>query len=132
MQLNLKYPKNILGRLAVKRNSTHFSNKSVISQTIDRESAIGSRLFGVIPPNRERQFFMLDSKTWIWYEAWRDTSGKHQVTTRYEIRGSAIYKTQNDLPATQLTGVELINFHSAVQQYYFRVAADVYNRPIPA
>ena len=121
-------PKNILSRALQGGKPV----RSLLSQMIERESAIGAQLFGQIPPNRERQFFMLDSHTWIWYEAWTDNKGKHEVTTRYELHGSRIYKIQNGQPGVMLLGSELNNFYTAVNQYYRRVAAEVYNRPVQA
>lgn len=130
-QLKTISPRSFLAGVATKM-SNGGPVRSLLSQMLERESVIGAQLFGAIPPNRERQFFMLDSHTWIWYEAWKDSKGRHEVTTRYEIRGSRIYKIQNNQPGTLLLGSELSNFYNAVNQYYYRVAAEVYGRPVQA
>ena len=101
-------------------------------ELIKRESQIGSKVFGIVPPDRQREFFMLDERTWIWYEEWHDSMGRHSVTTRYEIHGTKIFKSQNQGPASQLHGAELKNFYNAVRTYYYQVAENVYHRPIQA
>lgn len=118
-----------------------FKSKSKSSQPqpvtgqelIRREAKVGSNIFGIVPPDRRREFFNLDSSTWIWYEEWTDQKGRrHAVTTRYELRGSVILKIQGDAHPEKLTGEELRNFSEAVRNYYYRVAAEVYNRPVQA
>lgn len=101
------------------------------TELIQRESEVGSTVFGFVAPNRSRQFFNLDANTWIWYEAWEDHKGKHAVTTRYEIHGDNVLKIQDDRPAELVRGGELENLYQATKAYYYKVAAEVYRRPIP-
>ncbi len=100
-------------------------------ELIQKEAKVGASLFGVLPPNRRREFFMLDRHTWIWYEEWRDSEGIHRVTTRYELRDDHVIKTQNDQATVLVDDVEIENLYQAVKAYYYAVADQVYHRPIP-
>lgn len=99
-------------------------------ELIKRESEIGSNLFGYLAPNRRREFFCLDAKTWVWHEEWQDHRGAHQVTTRYEIHGNNVLKLQGDAQAELVRGEELTNLYNAAKSYYIASAAQVYNRPV--
>lgn len=101
-----------------------------VRQLIQHEAEIGARLFGYLPPNRRREFFCLDEKTWIWHEEWQDHTGVHRVTTRYEIHGDTILKLQDEKPAELVRGQELNNLYAAVRSYYYAVANEVYSRPV--
>lgn len=101
-------------------------------ELIQKESEVGARIFGYLPPNRRREFFMLDQHTWVWYEEWQDGAGLHKVTTRYEIHGTSVLKLQNERSAELVTGDELRNLYQAIRTYYYNVAGEVYHRPIPA
>ena len=134
--------KDFLSKTAVKTNvipkvpllingDKNATNPKYVDQ-LKREAEVGSTVFGPIPKNHQREFFMLDANTWLWYEEWVDIQGTHSVTTRYELKGKRIYKIQDDHPAIILTGHELKNFHDAVMSYYYQVADKVYGRPIQA
>lgn len=97
---------------------------------IRQESKIGSRLFGIVPPDRKRDFFCLDDHTWIWHEEWETPQGRSVVTTRYELRGNQIIKIQSGAAPTPVHGQELQNLTQAIQVYYHRVMNEVYKRPI--
>lgn len=103
------------------------------STLIRQEAKVGSRLFGIVPPDRRREFFCLDRNTWIWYEEWTDDQGKRQaVHTRYQLRGDIVLKYQGDNQPEMVFGEELANLNEAVRSYYYRVAKEVYHRPVRA
>ena len=91
------------------------------------ESAIGRELFGPIPKGHQREFFCLDEKTCIWYESYKDESGKEvESTTRYEVHGDKILKAQGGARYSYIEGEELKNLKLAVDMYYERVMRSVY------
>ena len=115
----LKMPK-ISGRLAKKLTKR---------ELIQMESEIGRELFGTIPKSHRREFFRLDKKTWIWYEEYKDETGKLQTsTTRYEIQDKGILKAQNGARYSYIEGQELANLALAIRMYYERVMRSVYRR----
>lgn len=98
-------------------------------QLIQAESEIGKTLFGPVPKGGRREFFCLDEDTWIWHEEWLDNAGEKNVrTTRYEIRGKEVIKSQDGEKRTYVTGDELHNLMLATRLYYDRVARAVYHR----
>ncbi len=89
---------------------------------IHREARIGGQLFGPVAPGTRREFFCLDSRTWVWHEEWTDASGKHHVkTTRYDVRPNGILKSQGHHSYQALSRQELANFKQAVTLYLERV-----------
>ena len=98
-------------------------------ELIQLESNIGRELFGPIPKGHRREFFCLDEKTCIWYEEYKDESGKQVAsTTRYEIQGDKILKAQEGARYSYLEGAELNNLLLAINMYYERVMRNVYRR----
>lgn len=96
-------------------------------ELIQRESRIGGQLFGTVPDGHHRQFFNLDSSTWVWYEEWTDSKGKSQSrTTRYEVHENGVLKVQDGAPYYYIEGQELDNLLLATNMYYERVAKEVY------
>ena len=96
---------------------------------IRREAQIGGTLFGPIPENGRREFFCLDSRTWVWHEEWTDEkTGQHHVkTTRYDLRPDAILKAQDGLQYQQVTDEEAEHLYQAANLYYQRIHHDLYN-----
>ncbi|MBC7512440.1 hypothetical protein H7142_02150 [Candidatus Saccharibacteria bacterium] len=98
-------------------------------ELIQRESEIGRELFGPIPKGHTREFFCLDELTCIWYESYKDKSGKEiTATTRYEIQGDKVLKAQEGARYSYLEGQELDNLLRAISIYYERVMRGVYSR----
>lgn len=98
-------------------------------ELLNRESEIGSQLFGPIPDGHRREFFCLDETTWIWYEEWKDDKGvKQQATTRYEVHDNGILKVQEGARYKFIEGDELQNLVTATRLYYQRVAREIYGR----
>ncbi len=114
----LKMPKG-------KRPLKKFSERELIQL----ESDIGRDLFGPIPKGHRREFFCLDESTCIWYESYKDATGKDiEATTRYEIQGDKILKAQAGARYSYLEGTELDNLLLAIGMYYERVMRGVYHR----
>lgn len=98
-------------------------------ELIQLESQIGAELFGPLPPRTQRSFFNLDESTWIWYEETElDRGQKQSSTVRYEVQDKGILKIQEGSRYNYLDGDELKNFLVAIQQYYERVAREIYHR----
>lgn len=100
-------------------------------ELIQMESKIGSQLFGSVPKGHRREFFCLDEKTYIWYEAYKDANGKEvESTTRYELLGDKILKAQAGARYSYLEGEELHNLALAIEMYHKRVMREVYHQDI--
>jgi len=115
-----------LGKMGVK-----VTKKSQISERdlIKAESKIGGTLFGPVPEGHRRDFFCLDSKTWVWHEEWTNEKGRAQsITTRYEVRPNGVMKIQDGHRYTYITGGELHNLAQACGQYYQHVSRQVYGQ----
>lgn len=95
-------------------------------QLIKEEAKIGGALFGPVKPHGRREFFCLDSHTWIWHEEWTEKSSKKAVTTRYDIRPNGVIKIQDGQPYRQLDGAEAKNFYQAAKLYNKRVLTELY------
>lgn len=85
---------------------------------INAESRLGSTIFGPIPAGHRREFFHDQENIWIWFESWRDeTDHPRQLTVRYEVRPSGVYKKISAGSYFKLTGDELENFRRATHAY---------------
>ena len=92
------------------------------------EAKIGGSLFGKVPRNRRREFFCLDSHTWIWHEEWLDQNGQNHIqTTRYEVRPDGVVKAQDGQIQYQKVGdEELRRLIKAAKMYETRVNQEIY------
>lgn len=97
-------------------------------ELIQRESEIGATIFGDLPKGCRREFFNLDTSTWIWHEEKTDlqTHQKVATTIRYEVHQNGILKVQEGARYSFLEGQELENFLAAVRTYYDRVVRSLY------
>lgn len=92
------------------------------------EAQVGGKLFGPIPKGGRREFFCLDTHTWIWYEEWKDKSGKKRTrTTRYNIRPDSIVKIQDGKHYEVISEDEAARFYEAVVAYERNVMREVYH-----
>lgn len=113
----------------LKQRAPRSRSKLTLRDLIRRESTIGSQLFGQVPAGHRREFFYLDSHTWVWYEEWLDPSGKRQeLTTRYEIHPNGVLKVQDGQPYAVVEGEELENLFLAIRMYYDRTSREIYKR----
>lgn len=93
------------------------------------ESEIGSQIFGALPHGHRREFFCLDSTTWIWYEEWYDENRRFQTSTiRYEINQNGVLKVQEGARYSYLDGQEYEHFAMAMKMYFEQVMRRVYGR----
>lgn len=103
-----------------KRSNTQgsYSNKLSIEELINAESALGRTVFGPIPEGHQREFFEAKKNVWLWYEKWLDATGAVQeMTVRYEVRPTGVYKKATGSDYTKIEGDELNNFRQAVSSY---------------
>lgn len=85
---------------------------------INAESRLGSTIFGPIPAGHRREFFHDRQGVWIWHEDWQDaTAGERELTVRYEVRKSGVYKKISAGNYFKLEGGELENFRRAAHAY---------------
>lgn len=99
-------------------------------ELIRLESEIGSKLFGEIPAGHRREFFCLDSRTWVWHEEWSDTLDGHtqSQTVRYEVRDNGILKSVNGQDYAWVPADEAENLAHAAVLYHQYVSAQVYGK----
>jgi hypothetical protein len=94
---------------------------------IRKEAELGGKLFGEVPKGHRREFFCLDTHTWVWYEEWIDANGALQTTTtRYEMRPNGVLKSQNGGDYKTLTSDEAKNLLKAVNLYKEKVLDTLY------
>ena len=89
-----------------------------IDDLINAEAALGRTLFGPIPEGHRREFFQHKKNVWLWHESWLDENGYvKELTVRYEVRPSGVFKRPLGGKYMQLKGAELQNFRQAVHAY---------------
>lgn len=102
---------------------------------INAESRLGSTIFGPVPAGHRREFFHDQENIWIWHEDWSDITPddgqthSHQLTVRYEVRTSGVYKKVSAGSYFKLEGEELENFRRATHAYLHVIKTHLYNRP---
>lgn len=98
---------------------------------INAESRLGSTIFGPIPAGHRREFFHDHQGIWIWHENWHDLSmNERELTVRYEVRKSGVYKKISAGNYFKLEGWELENFRRAAHAYLKVIKAYLY-KPTP-
>lgn len=98
---------------------TRFHNR-----LLRKEAKIGGKLFGPVPKGHRREFFRLDSHTWVWHEEWLDQDGHPQATTtRYDVRSDGILKVQDNGQYRALDREETRNLYYATQLYREKVGS---------
>lgn len=97
------------------------------SELLNAESHLGSTIFGPIPAGRRREFFHDKQNIWIWHESWlADDATERQITVRYEVRPTGIYKKFAAGKYIKLENAELDNFRRAAHAYLKVVKAGLY------
>lgn len=103
---------------------------STRADLINAESRLGSAIFGPIPAGHRREFFHDRQNIWIWHEDWQDQAEQsHQMTVRYEVRTSGVYKKVAAGKYLRLEGDELENFRQATHAYLYMVKKYLYKTP---
>ncbi len=96
---------------------------------INAESKLGSTIFGPVPAGHRREFFHDQQNIWIWHEGWIDENGHaRQLTVRYEVRPSGVYKKLSAGKYIKLESAELENFRKATHVYLHTIKRDLYHR----
>ena len=98
------------------------NEQSVEHDLMQYESAIGRQLFGPIPAGTRREFFRLDTKTWIWHE--QNKEGAR--VTRYTVEPTQIVKSVNGGQPVRLSDEEAKRLLRAVRIYTERVNTELY------
>lgn len=102
------------------------------SDIINAESRLGSTIFGPIPEGHRREFFHDKKNIWIWHESWTDEySQDREVTVRYEIRPTGVYKKYASGAYAKLEDAELYNFRKATHAYLKVIKETIYG-PVAA
>ena len=104
-----------------------YTNKLSLNDLINAESELGRTLFGPIPDGHQREFFAFKKNVWMWHENWVDQFGKLQeMTIRYEVRPTGVYKKPNGGSYKKIEGEELKNFRQAARGYLNLVKTKLY------
>ncbi len=110
-----------------------FKRRMSHDDLLNEESRLGSTIFGPIPAGHHREFFHDHNNVWIWYESWRDANRhQRQITVRYEIRPTGVYKKFTAGKYTPLDGAELHNFRKATHAYLKVIREGLYGQTAPA
>lgn len=101
-------------------------SKELEHKLMSREAQLGGTLFGEVPAGHRREFFCLDTHTWVWYEEWVDEHGiTKSQTTRYDVHPDKIVKAQNG-QYYRVEQEEARHFFQAVELYKERVMPELY------
>jgi len=104
-----------------------YSNKLSLDDLINAESELGRTLFGPIPIGHQREFFESKKNIWIWHESWVDQFGVlQQMTIRYEVRPTGVFKKPAGGSYQKIEGTELNNFCQAARGYLNLVKTKLY------
>lgn len=127
-----KKPSKLRQKIAnsVKKSAhRHRVQKLTRADLINAESRLGSKIFGPIPEGHRREFFHDQQNIWIWHESWLDDVQHHrQMTVRYEVRPSGVYKKLSAGRYVKLEGDELENFRRATHAYLRTIKQNLYHR----
>lgn len=118
-------PLAVFRRNALERPT--YTNRLTYAELVDAESALGRTLFGPIPVGHRREFFASKKNVWIWYESWTDKTGAfNEMTVRYEVRPTGVFKRAGQGNYEKIEGEELTNFRRAAHSYLDLVKTKLY------
>ena len=104
-----------------------YTNKLSYDDLINAESALGRTLFGPIPAGHQREFFQHKKNVWVWHESFLNPEGvMEEMTIRYEVRPTGVYKKPMNGHYQKLEGAELDNFRKAAKGYLELVKTKLY------
>ena len=125
--------KKLLKRRVAKRKAKHSTpsarvkNGFTYEQLINAESELGRTLFGPIPEGYRREFFESRPNVWIWHESFVNKLGRmEEMTIRYEVRPTGVYKKPVGGVYERIEGEELTNFRKAARGYLELVKSKLY------
>lgn len=105
-----------------------FARQLSQSDLLNAESRLGSTIFGPIPAGHRREFFHDKQNIWIWHESWPVSDAEErQITVRYEVRPTGVYKKFAAGQYVKLENAELDNFRRAAHAYLQVVKAGLYS-----
>ncbi|MEO8862909.1 MAG: hypothetical protein ABI354_01145 [Candidatus Saccharimonadales bacterium] len=114
----------ILSGLISKKSEQH--QIDLYRNLVRHEAKLGGTVFGPIPKGHRREFFCLDSRTWVWHEEWKDEQGVKRIrTTRYDIRPDGILKSQHG-QYQRVKIAEARRLYSATKKYMQIVNQQIY------
>lgn len=106
---------------------TKYTNKISYDDLINAESALGRTLFGPVPDGHRREFFISKKNVWIWHESFVNKVGRlEEMTIRYEVRPTGVYKKPVGGSYQKIEGEELENFRQAAHSYLELVKSKLY------
>lgn len=104
-----------------------YTNKPSYDELVGFEAELGRTVFGPVPSNRQREFFKDRGNIWIWYEKYIDNTGNPQeITVRYDVRPTGVFKKSTGGKFEKLNGEELKNFELATKSYLQLVKRELY------
>ncbi len=104
-----------------------YSSRPSYDDLVNAESALGRTLFGPIPAGHQREFFIAKKNVWLWHENWYDELGnKQEITIRYEVRPTGVFKKPTGGAYEKIDGAELNNFCTAARSYLQLVKTKLY------
>lgn len=110
-----------------KTTARHMRRRPTRAELINAESKLGSTIFGPVPAGHRREFFHDRENVWIWHEDWVDHEHhQRQMTVRYEVRPSGVYKKISAGKYIELRGAELENFRQATKVYLHIIKQKLY------
>ena len=110
-----------------RKSTMAYTNHFTYDDLINAESELGRTLFGPIPVGHQREFFVAKKNVWIWHESFIDQFGKLQeMTIRYEVRPTGVYKRASGGSYKKIQGAELENFRRAAHSYLNLVKTKLY------
>ncbi len=117
---------NLLASLLHPQQAAEDRRAEIYKSLIHWEGQVGGQLFGPVPKGVRREFFCLDSHTWVWHEEWTDAAGRRRaLTTRYDIRPTGIVKSQGLNDYQTMSPEESRNFFNAIDLYEQRVVPEL-------
>lgn len=112
----------------VARSRSLFSHRPTRAELINAESSLGRTLFGPIPTGHRREFFHDRANVWIWHEGWTEPNREsRQMTIRYEVRPTGVFKKLSAGSYVALEGNELENFRRAAHAYLYLIKRNLYH-----
>ena len=103
------------------------NNGFTYEELINAESALGRTLFGPIPEGYRREFFESKPNVWIWHQSFVNQLGiLEEMTIRYEVRPTGVYKKPVGGVYEKIEGEELANFRKAARGYLELVKTKLY------
>lgn len=96
------------------------------TRTLRSAAILGGEVFGPTPKGITREFLCLDSNTWLWHEQIEEGHGQVKtVTTKYEVHGSEVTKSQGQTIGLPISFEEARNLYLAIEEYERRMEGEL-------